>query len=254
MMPRSPTRPELLPEEPVLTLAGHLDELRRRLGISLLAWLLATAGCGTQAAWLLAWLRRPVADLLPAFAFFSPTEPLVAYVKVSVLAGALLALPVVLWQLWGFLQGGLRPTERRLGGVFIAWGTLQFAAGVLFAYAILGPVSLRFLLGVGRTTMVPVLSVDRYLAFYTGLMWWCGVTFEVPVVIALLAKAGIVTAEWLRQQRPLAIVGLLILAAIVTPTTDPVNLLLLALPLLALYELSILLARWLGAGRRAARR
>ena len=248
MTTRAEQPPETRSGEPMLTFAGHLEELRRRLGVSLLAWLAATGMALTQAPRLLAWLRAPVEDLLPAFAFFSPTEPLVAYVKVAVLAGAALALPVALWQLWGFVRAALRPGERRFGAAVVGWGCLQFVLGLAFAYTVLGPVSLRFLLRLGSRTMVPVLSVDRYLAFLLGLMWWCGVAFEVPVVVAVLAKAGIVTAEWLRQQRPLAILGLIILAAVVTPTTDPVNLLLLALPLVGLYELSILLARWLRRG------
>ena len=242
-----------MPDEPILSFAGHLEELRRRLAVSLLAWLLATALCLAYARQLLAWLRLPAGDLLPAFAFFSPTEPLVAYIRVGVLAGAVLSLPVVLSQLWGFARTGLRAPERRLGALFVVWGSLQFAAGVLFAYAVLGPASLHLLLGLGSRTMEPVISVDRYLSFLTGLMWWCGVAFEVPVVVALLAKVGIVTAAWLRQQRPMAILGLVIVAAVVTPTTDPVNLLLLALPLVALYEVSILLARWLHPGAASRR-
>ena len=229
--------------EPRLTLTGHLEELRRRLGISLAALVVAVGVSVTQVDRIVGWLRRPVDDLVPRFAFFSPTEPLVAYLKVAVLAGLILAMPVILAQLWGFVRSGLTPRERAHGRIFIVWGSLQFLGGVVFAYVLLLPASLRLLLGIGRATLEPVISINQYLSFMTTLMGWCGLVFELPVVLFLLAKAGIVTSEWLRQQRSYAILILVIIAAVVTPTTDPINLLLLAVPMIGLYELSILLTR-----------
>lgn len=231
-------------DEPRLTFAGHLDELRRRLGLSLAALLLAVAASFLYVEPLIRWLARPAADLLPRFAYFSPTEPLLAYLKVATLAGIVLAMPVLLWQAWGFIRSGLTVRERAAGAAFVWWGSAQFAAGVAFAYVVLLPAALRFLLGIGQALFTPMISIDRYLAFTTTLMFWCGVMFELPVVLFLLAKLGIVTAEWLRQQRPYAILLLVIIAAVVTPTTDPINLVLLAAPLLLLYELSILLTRF----------
>lgn len=230
--------------EPTLTLAGHLEELRRRLGISLIAFLIAAGISFTQVERIIEWLRRPAGPFLVRFAYFSPTEPLLAYVKVAVLAGFILAMPVVLSQLWTFVRGGLTPRERTLGLAFVAWGSAHFVLGAAFAYEVLLPMSMRVLLGIGRGTLEPVLSIDQYLAFVTTLVFWCGVVFELPVVLCVLAKAGIVTPEWLRQQRPCAILALVILAALVTPTTDAVTLLLMAVPLWLLYELSIVLARW----------
>ena len=230
--------------EPFLTLAGHLEELRRRLGVSLAALFIAT---GVSLVWterIIRWLQRPVAGVLPRFAYFSPVEPLMAYLKVALLSGLFLAMPVILWQLWGFVRSGLTRRERSSGLAFIVWGSLQFLAGAAFAYYGLVPVSLRFLLGIGAGLLVPVIAIDPYLSFVTTLLFWCGLIFELPVVLFVLAKAGIVTPEWLRQQRPYAILVLVILSAIVTPTTDPVNLLLMAAPLWLLYELSILVVRW----------
>ena len=229
--------------EPKLTLAEHLEELRRRLGISLLA-LIATTGLSfTQADRIVQWLKRPAADVMPRFAFFSPTEPLLAYLNVAVLSGFILAMPVLLSQLWGFVRGGLTRRERTYGVAFIAWGSLNFLGGAAFAYYALLPVSLRFLLGIGAGTLEPVISIDRYLSFVTTLVLWCGIVFELPVVLFVLTKVGIVTPEWLRQQRPYAILVLVIIAAVVTPTTDPINLLLMSVPLILLYEVSILMAR-----------
>jgi len=230
--------------EPSLTLAGHLEELRRRLGVSLAAVLIAAGISATQVERIIEWLRRPAEPFLVRFAYFSPAEPLGAYIKVAVLAGLILAMPVILSQLWGFVRSGLTPRERALGLAFVAWGSAHFALGAAFAYAVLLPVSMRVLLGIGRGTLEPVLSIDRYLAFVTTLVFWCGAVFELPVVLCLLSRVGIVTPEWLRQQRPYAILLLVIAAALVTPTTDAVSLLLMAGPLWLLYELSIVMARW----------
>ena len=229
---------------PRLTLAGHLEELRRRLGLSLLALLAATGVSFLRAGDIVRWLQRPVQGLIPRFAFFTPTEPLAAYLKVAGLAGLVLAMPVILSQVWGFVRSGLTPRERVSALLFAGWGSLQFAAGTLFAYFVLLPVSLRVLLRVGDGDLLPMISIDRYVSFVTTVLFWSGLTFELPVLVWALARVGIVTPEWLRQQRPYAILVLVIIAAVVTPTTDPVNLLLMALPLVLLYECSILLSRF----------
>ena len=197
------------------------------------------------------WLYRPAEPNLPRLAFFSPTEPLLAYIRVAVLAGVLLAMPVILGQVWGFVRSGLTAREQRYGAWFIGWGSLQFLLGTAFAYAVLLPVSLRVLLGIGRWYLEPMISLDRYLAFVTTLLFWSGLVFELPVILVVLATAGVVTSEWLRQQRGYAILALVILSAVVTPTTDPVTLLLMAVPLIGLYELSIWLTR--AATRRSRR-
>jgi sec-independent protein translocase protein TatC len=236
-------------DESRLTLAGHLEELRRRLAIALAAFLAATALSLSQAERLLGWLRRPAEGMLPSFAFFTPAEPLLAYVRVGVLAGVILAMPIILGQLWGFVRSGLTPRERALGAVFIWWGSAQCLAGAAFAYWVLAPASLRILLGIGRRILQPVISIDAYVSFVTALVGWCALVFELPVVLVVLARLGIVTPEWLRQQRPYALLVLVIIAAIITPTTDPLSLLLMAAPLALLYELSIVVTRL--AWRRA---
>ena len=226
-----------------MSLGEHLEELRRRLGISLAALLLGVAAAFTQVDRMLRWLRQPAADVLPYFAFFSPTEPLMAYLKLAVLGGVALAMPVILWQVWRFVRAGLTGRERALGLAFVGWGSAQFLLGAAFAYYLLLPASLHLLLGIGRGRLLPMVSIDAYLSFVTALLAWCGALFELPVVLFLLAKIGVVTPEWLRQQRAYAILVLVIIAAVITPTTDPVNLLLMSVPLIALYEVSILVTR-----------
>ena len=155
----------------------------------------------------------------------------------------ILAMPVILAQLWGFVRSGLTPRERSYGLAFVWWGSALFLTGVVFAYYVLLPASLHMLLSIGKQYLEPMVSINAYLSFVTTLTFWCGVIFELPAILFLLAKVGIVTPEWLRQQRAYAILILFIIAAVVTPTTDPVNLFLMAIPMVALYELSIWITR-----------
>lgn len=255
-MPTMTTAPMSTPirqENPRLSFAEHLEELRRRLAVSLLSLIVGVGVGFTQVERLVGWLQRPAAERLPRFAFLSLTEPLLAYLKVALLAGCVMAMPVLLAQAWGFVRSGLTAKERAYGLAFIWWGSLNFLLGAAVGYFLLLPASLRVLLSIGASYLQPVISIDRYLSFVTSLVFWCGMIFELPVLLVVLTKVGIVTPEWLRQQRPYAVLVLVIIAAVVTPTTDPVNLFLLALPLLLLYELSILLTRFALPTRRTRR-
>ena len=162
-------------------------------------------------------------------------------------------MPVLLGQVWGFVRSGLTAQERAQGTVFVWWGSLQFLAGVIFAYAVMLPLSLRVLFGIGRGRLEPVISIDAYLGFVTATLFYTGLIFELPVVLFLLAKLGIVTPAWLRQQRGYAILALAVIAAIITPTTDAVSLLLMLGPMVLLYELSIWVTS-IAQRLRAARR
>lgn len=226
-----------------MSLVNHLEELRRRLGLSLLALIVTIGLSTTQIDRIIVWLQRPIESKIYRFAFFTPTEPLVAYLKVSILAGIVLAMPIILWQLWGFIRPGLEPKERTYGLVFVWWGSILFCAGVAFSYYVLLPVSLNFLLGIGSQYLEPVISIDRYLGYVTALSFSCGLIFELPAVLFLLAKIGIVTPTYLRRIRPYAILVMVIVAAIVTPTTDVVSLLLMTCPMLILYEFSIVMTQ-----------
>ena len=240
-----PSTPSASPPEvgARLALADHLEELRRRLAAGLLALITGCLVGLVFADKIITWLRQPAGVLLERFAFFSPLEPLMAYLKVALVAGLAMSMPVLLWQAWAFVRPGLRPQERRYGLIFVGWGSVQFLLGAAVAQYLLLPVSLRILLGMASDVMIPVISIDRYLTFVTSLILACGLLFELPVVLVILARLGIVTSEWLRQQRPYAVLVLVITAAVVTPTTDPLNLMLMAVPLVLLYEASIHLAR-----------
>lgn len=247
MAPLTPTPNTQSSDEPntlSLSLAGHLEELRRRLGIALAAVVIGMGVSFIKIQFIVERLMEPGRPHITRLAFFNPTEPLIAYFKVAALAGLLLAMPVVLWQAWSFVRSGLKRSERALGLGFIAGGSALFVCGVAFAYTVLIPLSLRFLMGMAAPSLEPVISLEHYLTFVTTIAFWCGVLFEMPAVLTVLARIGIVTPEWLRQQRAYAILAMVTLAAIVTPTTDVASLLLLTLPLIVLYEFSILLAHF----------
>ena len=235
--------PDESASSPRLTFVEHLDELRRRLLICLGAVVVTSSLTVWKAGWLVGWLKRPAGDQLARLAFFSPTEALAAYVQVGVLAGVALALPILCYQAWAFVRPALTWRERASALAVAGWGSVLFAAGTALAYWMVLPWLLRFLLSVGSPYLEPVLSVNRYLSFVLGVLLTCGLTCELPLVILLLTRAGVVSPEWLCRTRPLACLLLVIVAAFLTPTTDAVTLLLATIPLVALYELSIAVSR-----------
>ncbi|MCX7704150.1 MAG: twin-arginine translocase subunit TatC [Planctomycetota bacterium] len=170
-------------------------------------------------------------------------ESFVAYLKVSLAAAFLVSLPFGVYQLWRFVSAGLYPSERKTIGTFIPFSLLLFAAGLLFGYFLLIPIGLRFLLSYGDSQMFfPSITLGFYLSFFITIMLSLGVVFQLPLVMLILAAVGIITLEWLRKARRFFIVGAFIIAAIFTPP-DCVTQILLAIPLLLLFEVGIILIK-----------
>lgn len=252
-MERQPTEPTLIPNqrpkpeaveasERHLPVTGHLGELRRRLWICLGAMALTSAASFPWSGRLIQWLKQPAGAALPKLAFFSPPEAVLAYVKVALTAGLFLSMPVVLYELWGFVRPGLTRREGRFGLAFVWWGSALFLAGGAFAYGVLLPVSLKFLLGFGSEHLEPVISISRYLSFTAAVILACGLVFQLPLLIFLLAKMDLVRPETLRSKWRHAVVVMAAAAALLTPTADAATMLLLVAPMLALYEISIWIA------------
>lgn len=232
------------PESSRLTISAHLDELRRRLGISLLA---VVVGASVSLAFvdrLLAWLKRPAEPYLTRLAFFSPTEGVLAYLKIALTAGLVLAMPVVLHQTWAFIRPALTWKERASGIAFVWLGSLLFVLGGAVAYAVGLPLFLRLLLSVGGGAFEPVLSINRYLSFVTGVMVLGGIICELPLVVVMLTRLGVLSPAWLRRMRPLAWLAMLILAAVLTPTTDVISLVFVTIPIILLYEAGLVISGW----------
>jgi len=221
----------------------HLDEMRRRLFKAA-----AAVGVGMALAFafserIVAFLARPVAVPL---VFISPAEAFWANLKVAFVAGVMLGLPVVLYQAWKFVEPGLYPEERRLGGLFVLAGWVLFLVGVAFCALVVFPFAIKFLLGYKTEGLLPMLSIGSYIDFAVKFMLAFGLIFELPPVITLLARLGLVTPEVLAANRKYAVLGAFVLAAILTPTPDIFNQCLMAVPLMLLFELGVLCARWFG--------
>lgn len=170
-------------------------------------------------------------------------EAFVSYLKVCFIVALLLSLPFGVYQLWRFIAAGLYPSERRTVGGFLPFSLLLFAAGLLFGYFILIPWGLHFLLRYGDpSTIVPSITLGFYLSFFNTIMLALGILFQLPLVMLMLAYGGIFTVESYRRARPYFVVGSFIIAALFTPP-DIVTQIMLALPLLALFESGVILSK-----------
>lgn len=241
-----------------MTIVEHLDELRRRLILALAAIGVASIVGFVFFDAILDLLldpyqkalrslpagARPEGALAGKLVYSSPIEPFLTFLKVGFFAGLLLALPVVMWQVWGFVTPGLTHRERRLGGPFVLSSVLLFGGGALFAYVIL-PRGLSFLFSFGGESLIPLLFVDRYLGFFILMTLAFGLSFEFPLLMIFLAGARVITTAQMRRWRRYVYFGLVVFAAVVTPTQDPYTMLLMTVPLVLFYEAAILAARML---------
>ena len=238
-----------------LTLLEHLRELRRRVLISVIAIIVGSAISFVFYKQIIDFLSRPAYNLESGsgidLVFIEVTELLTTAVKVSFVAGFVLALPVILYQVVMFIAPGLTGRERKYLFLFLPSALLAFAAGVAFAYFVLTPPALRFLLGFSDVA-TPLIRISNFVNLMVRLLFWMGVAFETPLVMYMLAQLGIVSARQLSRFRRVWVVLAFILGAIITPTFDPVNQALVAVPLLVLYELGVLLAKLAGRSRREA--
>jgi sec-independent protein translocase protein TatC len=225
-----------------MTVLEHLGELRHRLIIAGAA----TAIGGGVAAVFLTW---PVITLLTEpsglkLVALRPTETFSTYMKVALATGAGIAMPVIVTQALLFVIPALHPRERKYVYFAVPSITLAFGAGLLFGFFVVVPAAVRFLYGFGGDAIQQMWSIAEYLSFVTTFLFWIGVTFETPIVVFFLAKLGVVNVRQLSRYRRYALVASFIIAAIITPTPDPFNQTIVAIPMYLLYELGVILARF----------
>ena len=240
-------------ELPRMSLLDHLEELRRRLSAALLAVFIGFLACWYFAKPIFGWLARPLTQFLPpgeTLAFTSLTDPFMLYIKVALLAGIFLASPVVLLQLWLFIAPGLYRNERRVAIPFIVFTTAFFLLGGWFGYAVAFPMVCRFLLSVG-SEFRQVLTINSYFSMASKIILGLGLVFEMPVLILFLARLGIVTHRFLLRHFRYAVLGIFIVAAVITPTPDIATQSVFAVPMIGLYLLGVLVA-WLFGKKPAA--
>ena len=223
------------PNEQKMSFFDHLEELRYRLIVILATFLACFLAIYPFAESLFIILRKPIAEQLY---MLSPAEAFVVYLKIAMFGGLIVSLPMTLYQLWAFVAPGLYRHEKRYGVAFIALGMLFFSIGGGFAYAVVLPFGLKFLLGYGGDLIKPIISVSNYITFATTTISMFGVVFELPLLAVFLARMGIITPALLKAQRRMAILGAFVVGAIFSPP-DAFSQILLAVPLVILYEISI---------------
>jgi len=222
-----------------MTVLGHFNELRKRLLVMIVALTVTVVVSFAFSQKIAEYLAAPIGGLA-AMSAIEVTENVTAFMKISLLSGVVLALPVLLYELLAFILPGLKPGERKWIWMVIPMATVFFVGGVAFAYYIMLPTALPFLLDFMGITTSP--RPSNYFSFVLNLMFWVGVCFEMPLVVFVLARLGIVNVKSLLKQWRIAIIASAILAAFITPTPDPVNMGLMMIPLLSLYLVSILFA------------
>ncbi len=228
-------------ELPKMTFLDHLEELRKRLMVSLIAVAVGFFLCWSFAETIFAVLQAPLTNFLPPgdkLAYTRLTAPFFLYMKVAFFAGLFVASPVVLLQLWLFIAPGLYKKERRLAVPFIVFGTVFFTLGGYFGYRYLLPATCSFFVETGKE-FKQMVTVDDYFSFASTIILASGVVFETPILIFFLARIGIVTPAFLLQKFKYAVVLSFVVAAIVTPTPDVVTQAALAVPMILLYLLGV---------------
>jgi len=219
----------------------HLEELRLRISLAILGIVIGCIISGAFVDELMNWvLLKPAASVNLELQNLRPFGQAFLYFKVIIMAGLIISMPYTLYQLWKFIAPGLYEKERRWAGKITFYTSFCFLAGVAFAYWIMIPVMLSFTASFGSTLIKNSIDVTEYFSFITTTLLSAGLIFELPMIAYILAKIGIISPEMLRKYRRHSILVILVLAAALTPSTDPVSQLVFAAPLWVLYEISIL--------------
>jgi sec-independent protein translocase protein TatC len=229
-----------------MSFLNHLGELRIRLAKSVIALLIASLACFFIAKPTLLFLLSPMGEY-PVIAP-RPTTSIGIFMRVALISGLIVATPLITYQLLCFITPGLTRKERRSLYWIIPGITISFLVGAAFAFFVMVPAAIPFLLGFLSDIVQPTWMVDEYIPFVLSLVFWVGISFELPLVCYFLARLGIITSKQLLKGWRFAMVGIAILAAAITPTPDPFNMMLVMIPLLLLYVLGVFLA-WI-AGRQ----
>lgn len=239
-----------------MTFLEHLEDLRKRLFYSVLALFLGFVPGWIFSKEIYAILARPVTQYLPEgtkLAFTSLTAPFMLYVKVAFLGSLFLMSPFVFLQIWYFVAPGLYQKEKKYVIPFVLMTSFFFSLGAVFGYFIVFPWACRFFLQIA-SDFQPVITVDQYFGLVLKVLLGIAVVFELPTLVFFLAKMGLVTAGWMIRNFKYAVLLVFVVAAVITPTPDIITQSIVAVPMLALYGLSILIALAVGRGKEKKRR
>ncbi|MDZ4083892.1 MAG: twin-arginine translocase subunit TatC [Bdellovibrionales bacterium] len=226
------------------TLVDHLTELRDRLVKSAWAIAITTALCFFFSEQLFNIVRHPIIAHLPegGLVFTNPMDKFMAHMKLSMVAGVIMACPAWIYQAWMFIAPGLYAHEKKYSLTFVFAGIILFLTGVSFAYFLVLPSAFEFLFSFGGSVDKPLITISEYMSFFATMTLVFGASFELPLILVALGVLGIVSSNTLREKRRYAIVALATIAAVITPP-DVLSMMMLLVPLAGLYEISILVVR-----------
>ena len=240
--------------EEKMSFLDHLGELRKRLLWSFLAILVFFIPAYAFSNEIFDFLMKPLIENLPegsSLIFTRPTEGFTTYLKVSFFASVLLSVPFILYQAWKFVAPALYKKEKQIIIPFIFFGSLFFLLGAAFCYYVASPPAFKFLLNEYSSEYVKAFpTISEALSFFMALIFGFGLVFEFPLIIFILARIGVVTSKWLREKRKYAIILSALIAAILTPTTDAISMMLMFVPIVVFYELGILVAWMFGKKKK----
>lgn len=255
--------PPILEDEkesmPTMGFLDHLEELRRRIVYSIAAVAVGFCACWWKVEKIYDIMQRPIMDALKAnglsekLVYLNPTEPFNLYLKIAALAGLFLTSPFVLYQVWMFISPGLYRKEKKYVVPFMVSTITLFACGGLFGYKIVYPAALNFLINFGKQFQ-PMITIGEYTQLFLSIILGMGLIFEMPILVFFLSLMGIISAGFMLKNFRYSILVIFILAAIVTPTTDILNMCIFAAPMIALYAVSIGVAWLVHPTQRAKRR
>ena len=227
-----------------MPLLAHLEELRKRIIFSILGVLVGFISCWSFADRIFGLVQQPLIQALRhhglsgGLVYLNPTEPFNLYLEVGLVAGLFAACPFVFYQLWLFIAPGLYRNEKRYALPFLLSTAGLFVAGGLFGYKMVYPASLDFLIGYGQRFQ-PMITIGEYTKLFVTVILGFGLIFEMPILVFFLALMRVITARWMCRNFRYSILGIFVVAAVITPTADILNMCLFAAPMVALYAVSI---------------
>ena len=241
-------RSEARPQPDSMTLVEHLTELRSRVLVCAVVFLITGTAAFLVYPWILSFLSHPYCQISPhhcGFYITGPLDGLALRVKIAAYGGMVLAAPVLLWEFWRFVTPGLNRNEKRYAIPFIVASIILFGLGCVVAYVTF-PHALSWLKNIGGPSLTQILDPVKYLSLIVLLMTVFGLTFEFPVLLVSLEIAGVLTPKKLSSWRRWAIVLIVVVAGVITPSSDPFSMMALAIPLYIFYEVSIVIGKLLG--------
>lgn len=251
-------KPEPKETMPAMGFLEHLEELRRRIIYCIIAVVIGFFACWGYAENIVGWMEKPIFEALKrngmsqTLVYLNPTDPFNLYLKIGFLAGIFVTCPFVLYQVWMFISPGLYRNEKRYVLPFMFSTIALFVSGGYFGYKLVYPAALEFLIGYGKQFQ-PMITIHEYTDLFLTVILGLGVVFELPILVFFLALMGVVSAGWMWRNVRYSILVIFIIAAIMTPTTDILNMCIFAAPMVALYLMSIGIAWLVHPKQRKAR-